>query len=86
MIRCKAKYYVHTDGSVKTISCLSAVDTSRLVLSLFRARAVMSCPSESGIEWKTCQKCIFRKKRADINMNSTQEKLRILSPSTYANP
>lgn len=31
-----------TAGSVKTINCLSAVDTRRFVLSLFKARAVIS--------------------------------------------
>ena len=33
-----------TEGSVNTSSCLSAVDTTRLVLSPFNAMAVISCP------------------------------------------
>lgn len=45
-----------TAGSVKIINCLSAVETRRFVLSSFKARAVISCPSPSSNTWKTCKR------------------------------
>lgn len=48
-----------TAGSVKTISCLSAVETRRFVFSLFRAIAVMSWPFANFRVWKTYQKKNF---------------------------
>ena len=51
-----------TAGSVKISNCLSAVDTTRLLLSVLSAMAVMSCPFLSINFWITCtasKKCTF---------------------------
>ena len=51
--KCKHGNKKLTDGLVKMINCLSSVETKRLVLSMFRAIAVIFCPLPSFITWNT---------------------------------